>query len=196
MLDSDGRDATAVDVLFHPAVVRRALRAVNVTKEHFRDYLMDIATKNILEDHGIAPRRVEPSRWRWPSTKVRAERTRITRTHSQCSPRAKPHLRLRRTRADDGDVRTFEPEFEFEFEFRSRQFRFERALESRNATPASDARASSTRARSMKKGFLSAGGKGENAELYPDGSAEGIPKPGEQYDPLGHIPEASGISAT
>ena len=25
--------------------------------------------------------------------------------------------------------------------------------------------------------------------LYPEGSAEGIPKPGEQYDPLGHIPE-------
>ena len=70
------------------------------------------------------------------------------------------------------------------------KFRFERVRsESRNATPASDAWASSTRARSMKKGFLSAGGKGENAELYPDGSAEGIPKPGE-HDPLGHIPES------
>ena len=30
----------------------------------------------------------------------------------------------------------------------------------------------------------------KSAELYPDGSSEGILKPGEQYDPLGHIPES------
>ena len=41
----------------------------------------------------------------------------------------------------------------------------------------------------IKKGFLT-GSSGAGAELYPDGSAEGIPKPGEQYDPLGHIPES------
>ena len=34
----------------------------------------------------------------------------------------------------------------------------------------------------IKKGFLT-GSSGAGAELYPDGSAEGIPKPGEQYDP-------------
>ena len=192
MLDSDGRDATAVDVLFHPAVVRRALTGgKSVTKEHFRDYLMDIATKNILEDHGIAlaPGRTVPlevAKYKGPSGENKdnthafpvfpegeaapsppEEPAPMTATSERSSPSSS--LSSSSGRASSGSsVRS----------------------ESRNATPASDARASSTRARSMKKGFLSAGGKGENAELYPDGSAEGIPKPGEQYDPLGHIPES------
>jgi hypothetical protein len=50
MADSDGFDATAVDVLFHPAVVALALSGGRgVTAEHYRDYLMDIAVKNIRE---------------------------------------------------------------------------------------------------------------------------------------------------
>ena len=62
MKDGEGRDATAVDVLFHPAVVHRALNGgKTVTKEHYRDYLMQIATKNVNEDHGVvlAPARTE-----------------------------------------------------------------------------------------------------------------------------------------
>ena len=192
MLDSDGRDATAVDVLFHPAVVRRALTGgKSVTKEHFRDYLMDIATKNILEDHDIAlaPGRTVPlevAKYKGPNGENKdnthafpvfpeggaepsppEEPAPMTATSERSSPSSS--LSSSSGGASSGSsVRS----------------------QSRNATPASDARASSTRARSMKKGFLSAGGKGESAELYPDGSAEGIPKPGEQYDPLGHIPES------
>ena len=80
MLDSDGRDATAVDVCFI-CVVRRALTGgKSVTKEHFRDHLMDLATKNILEDHRHRAAGVEPSRWRWPST--RSERREQDNTHA------------------------------------------------------------------------------------------------------------------
>ena len=72
MLDSDGHAATAVDVLFHPSVVRRALTGgKSVTKEHFRDYLVDIAAKNVAEDHGVdlAPGRntvMEVARYKGP----------------------------------------------------------------------------------------------------------------------------------
>ena len=47
----------------------------------------------------------------------------------------------------------------------------------------------------IKKGFLSSA-SGLGAELYPKGSAEGIPKPGEQYDPLGTSRRTSGKTAT
>ena len=71
MLDSDGYAATAVDVLFHLSVVRRALTGgKSVTKEHFRDYLVDIAAKNVAEDHGVAWRPAE-HRDGWRVTKGR-----------------------------------------------------------------------------------------------------------------------------
>ena len=87
MKDGEGRDATAVDVLFHPAVVQRALQGgKTVTKEHYRDYLIQIATKNIHEDHGIdlARARTEvlpTARYKGPKGKIRR-----THTRSRCLP--------------------------------------------------------------------------------------------------------------
>ena len=54
MVDAEGRDATAVDAIFHPDVVERALRGgKGVAAAHYRDYLVDIAVKNVEEDLGI-----------------------------------------------------------------------------------------------------------------------------------------------
>ena len=172
MLDSDGHDAIAVDVLFHPGVVRRALTGgKSVTKEHFRDYLMDIAVKNVAEDHGIvlAPGRnvvMEVARYKGPSGE------------NKDNTRAFPVFADERDDAssaekDEATVR-----------------RVEDAVASASARDAElPARPAARRTKNpIKKGFLSSA-SGLRAELYPEGSAEGIPKPGEQYDPLGHIPE-------
>ena len=172
MLDSDGHDATAVDVLFHPGVVRRALTGgKSVTKEHFRDYLVDIAAKNVAEDHGIvlAPGRnvvMEVARYKGPDGENKDN------THAF-------------------------PEFEDEKDDASSAEKDEAtAARSADAAASASAPAAEPPARPaarraekpIKKGFLSSAA-GLGAELYPEGSAEGIPKPGEQYDPLGHIPE-------
>ena len=174
MLDSDGHDATAVDVLFHPGVVRRALTGgKSVTKEHFRDYLVDIAAKNVAEDHGVdlAPGRntvMEVARYKGPGGENKDN------THA---------FPVFADEKDDAEPRAEKDEATAE--------RLEDAVAS-----ASSARAAEPPARPaarhtkkpIKKGFLSSA-SGLGAELYPEGSAEGIPKPGEQYDPLGHIPE-------
>ena len=192
MLDSDGRDATAVDVLFHPAVVRRALTGgKSVTKEHFRDYLMDIATKNILEDHDIAlaPGRTVPlevAKYKGPNGENKDNTHAFPVFPEVGAEPSPPEEPAPTTGTSEGSS----PSSSLSSSSGRARCGSSEPSQSRNATPASDARASSTRARPMKKGFLSGGGKGESAELYPDGSAEGIPKPGEQYDPLGHIPES------
>ena len=74
MLDSDGHAATAVDVLFHQRVVRRALTGgKSVTKEHFRDYLRGHPRRASPEDHGVdlAPGRntvMEVARYKGPGS--------------------------------------------------------------------------------------------------------------------------------
>jgi len=172
MKDGEGRDATAVDVLFHPAVVQRALQGgKTVTKEHYRDYLIQIATKNIHEDHGIdlAPARTEvlpTARYKGPkgensenthafpvfaSDAGRGEEPSATATREPGNPI------IQETGTRGGD---------------------------RNRDTTSDR---IRKGQAVRKGFFSAS---KSAELYPDGSSEGIPKPGEQYDPLGHIPES------
>ena len=174
MLDSDGHDATAVDVLFHPGVVRRALTGgKSVTKEHFRDYLVDIAAKNVAEDHGVdlAPGRntvMEVARYKGPGGENKDN------THA---------FPVFAEEKDDAEPRAEKDEATAE--------RLEDAVASASSARAAEppARPAARRAeKPIKKGFLSSAA-GLGAELYPEGSAEGIPKPGEQYDPLGHIPE-------
>ena len=174
MLDSDGHDATAVDVLFHPGVVRRALTGgKSVTKEHFRDYLVDIAAKNVAEDHGVdlAPGRntvMEVARYKGPGGENK-DNTHAFPVFAEEKDEAEPRA--------EKDEATAE--------------RLEDAVASASSARAAEppARPAARRAeKPIKKGFLSSAA-GLGAELYPEGSAEGIPKPGEQYDPLGHIPE-------
>jgi len=170
MLDSDGHDATAVDVLFHPGVVRRALTGgKSVTKEHFRDYLVDIAAKNVAEDHGIvlAPGRnvvMEVARYKGPDGENK-DNTHAFPVFADEKDDASSAEKDEATAARSADASAAAPA----------------------AEPPARPAARHTK-KPIKKGFLSSA-SGLGAELYPEGSAEGIPKPGEQYDPLGHIPE-------
>ena len=174
MLDSDGHAATAVDVLFHPSVVRRALTGgKSVTKEHFRDYLVDIAAKNVAEDHGVA---LAPGR----NTVMEVARYKGPGGENKDNTHAFPVFADEK---DDAEPRAEKDEATAE--------RLEDAVASASSARAAEppARPAARRAeKPIKKGFLSSAA-GLGAELYPEGSAEGIPKPGEQYDPLGHIPE-------
>ena len=172
MLDSDGHDATAVDVLFHPGVVRRALTGgKSVTKEHFRDYLMDIAAKNVAEDHGVvlAPGRnvvMEVARYKGPDGENKDNTHAFPVFADEKDDAASAEKDEATARRAEGAVAS---------------------ASARDAEPPARPAARRTK-KPIKKGFLSSI-SGLGAELYPEGSAEGIPKPGEQYDPLGHIPE-------
>jgi hypothetical protein len=178
MLDSEGHDATAVDVLFHPSVLKRALLGgKSVTKEHYRDYLMDIAEKNIAEEHAIV-----------------------------CAPGRRVVLGVAKYKGPNGENKdkthafpVFPPETESgEDAFAENVNQKALALEARKKEPPTslpengekqkDAPRPTKATKPIKKGFLFPSG-GADASLYPNGSAEGIPKPGEQFDPLGHIPE-------
>lgn len=190
MMDAEGRDATAVDVLFHPAVVHLALTGgKSVTREHYRDYLMDIATKNIAEDHGIvlAPGRTKPlenAKYKGPN----GENKDNTHAFPVFNPDAPPMEAAGKAASEAPTMRSGPL--------------IEEVGDDENAKPWTtetkpDRSATTAAKRPIKKGFLfPSGGTGEGkgaargVELYPDGSAEGIPKPGEQYDPLGHLPES------
>ena len=176
MLDSDGHDATAVDVLFHPGVVRRALLGgKSVTKEHFRDYLMDIAEKNIQEDHGIscAPGRrvvLEVAKYKGPNGEHK------DKTHE---------FPVFVDREEDRDEKIDSSSKETKDTTTSAD---EKSEKNAPRTETGNASTSKNNQKPIKKGFLSSSGRGDTS-LYPNGSAEGIRKPGEEYDPLGHIPE-------
>ena len=177
MKDGEGRDATAVDVLFHPAVVHRALNGgKTVTKEHYRDYLMQIATKNINEDHGVvlAPARTEllpTARYKGPN----GENSENTHAFPVFASDAEREMDQAAT-APRGSGAPGKPIIEEVGTPIDRN---------RNASASSSE--GIRKGPVIKKGFF---GASKTAELYPDGSSEGIRKPGEQYDPLGHIPES------
>lgn len=213
MLDSEGHDATAVDVIFHPAVVKRALTGgKSVTKEHYRDYLMDIAVKNILEDHGImlAPGRTQVmanARYKGP----RGENSENTHGFPVFAPEEEEDGRgVDGGRGGDFLNPQLQPKQPNDTTHRSPLIQEIGAagndtngggssVDGKIAASGGGNKASGggsgkgspftfgghkKKKKPIKKGFLGEG------ELYPDGSAEGIPKPGEQYDPLGHIPES------
>ena len=187
MRDSDGHDATAVDVLFHPSVVRRALTGgKSVTKEHFRDYLMDIAEKNVAEDHGIAfvPGRnavMEVARYKGPKgeNKDNTHAFPVFADVDRDEKEAKTNEKTPATRAALSNATRSATTTEVSDE---------RLVEASDASSAESLGKMRDIRKPIKKGFLRAS-SGRGVELYPEGSAEGIPKPGEQYDPLGHIPE-------
>ena len=161
-----------MDVLFHPGVVRRALTGgKSVTKEHFRDYLMDIAAKNVAEDHGVvlAPGRnvvMEVARYKGPDGENKDNTHAFPVFADEKDDAASAEKDEATARRAEGAVAS---------------------ASARDAEPPARPAARRTK-KPIKKGFLSSI-SGLGAELYPEGSAEGIPKPGEQYDPLGHIPE-------
>ena len=177
MKDREGRDATAVDVLFHPAVVHRALNGgKTVTKEHYRDYLIQIATKNINEDHGVvlAPARTEllpTARYKGPN----GENSENTHAFPVFASDAEREMDQAAT-APRGSGAPGKPIIE------------EVGTPSdRNRNTSASSSEGIRKGPVIKKGFF---GASKTAEIYQDGSSEGIPKPGEQYDPLGHIPES------
>ena len=161
-----------MDVLFHPGVVRRALTGgKSVTKEHFRDYLMDVAAKNVAEDHGVvlAPGRnvvMEVARYKGPDGENKDNTHAFPVFADEKDDAASAEKDEATARRAEGAVAS---------------------ASARDAEPPARPAARRTK-KPIKKGFLSSI-SGLGAELYPEGSAEGIPKPGEQYDPLGHIPE-------
>jgi len=134
---------------------------------------VDIAAKNVAEDHGadLAPGRntvMEVARYKGPGGENKDN------THA---------FPVFADEKDDAEPRAEKDEATAE--------RLEDAVASASSARAAEppARPAARRAeKPIKKGFLSSAA-GLGAELYPEGSAEGIPKPGEQYDPLGHIPE-------
>jgi hypothetical protein len=168
-----------VDVLFHPAVVHRALNGgKTVTKEHYRDYLMQIATKNINEDHGVvlAPARTEllpTARYKGPN----GENSENTHAFPVFASDAEREMDQAAT-APRGSGAPGKPIIEEVGTPIDRN---------RNRNASASSSEGIRKGPVIKKGFF---GASKTAELYPDGSSEGIRKPGEQYDPLGHIPES------
>jgi len=221
MVDADGHDATAVDVLFHPAVVQRAITGgKSVTKEHFRDYLMDIAVKNVGEDHGIKlaagrTAAMATARYKGP----RGENADNTHAFPVLVPEGEGRggrgggggnggdgggghggdSLPRPSPKSPGAAAHRSPLIE-EIGAGAQEQRDDTNPDGRSTDGRPGAKGSSfsfagagasasKKIKPIKKGFL-AGSGGGGGELYPDGSAEGIPRPGEQYDPLGHIPES------
>lgn len=150
--DSSGHPAVAVDVIYHPCVVQRALLGSHQhPPEHFKDYAVDLALKNVAEEWNLKVERTNyqilgKAKYKGPpgETPGRTHSFPITKRPSE-KPETPKHEPLK-------------PKIEVIGE-----------MTGKSAKPI------------MKKGFFdnpNTFGAAAAETLYPDGSAEGIQEPG------------------
>ena len=129
---------------------------------------MDIAAKNVAEDHGVA---LAPGR----NTVMEVARYKGPGGENKDNTHAFPVFADEK---DDAEPRAEKDEATAE--------RLEDAVASASSARAAEPPARpAARPREKPIERVPVVAAGSARELYPEGSAEGIPKPGEQYDPLG-----------
>ncbi|KAK3239192.1 hypothetical protein CYMTET_50863 [Cymbomonas tetramitiformis] len=172
--DSSGHPAMAVDVIYHPCVVERALHGSHQhPPEHFKDYTVDLALKNVAEEYNLKIERanyqiLEKAKYKGPPGETTG------RTHS--FPITKRPSEKPETPKDE----PWKPKIEIIGE-----------MTKKSAKPI------------MKKGFFdkpNTFGAAAAETLYPNGSAEGIQMDAsslqqtmDQYAKTGNLNTGKGV---